>query len=216
MPAKNKASKKHSKRLRQRSSGFEAVPSIFPDRMRGKQAWSGTYNFAPVASAVGSTVLRLNSVYDPDYSGVGSTAYSFTQLAAVYGRYRVVSAVVNLDIYVTGSAAMTAFAVASPATTLGTSFADIVAQRHVWTAPVVGGGQPAKKRLYITTAKVYGTSEKAVMMEDDYCGLSSGNPNNGTFLHLGFFNPTAGALAGTITARIVYDVEWSLPLKQSA
>ena len=179
-------------------------------------AFSQTYTFAPAANAVSSTVFRLNSVYDPDYTGVGTSLASYTQAAAIYGRYRVYSATVHMDWYATGSYNLTVFAVATPATTLGTSIADIAVQRHSWTAPLTPGGNGVRKMVHAATWKIYGTTPKAVASEDDYCGLTGGNPNNGVYLHTGVFNSNgAAASSATLTVRIVYDVEWSLPLKQT-
>ncbi len=195
--------------------GFESVPSFFPDRMRGKMAFSNTYTFSPAAGSVSSTVFRLNSVFDPDYTGVGTSIASYGNIAAIYGRYRVFSAEVYMDWYGIGSANVTVFAVATPVTTLGTGIADIVAQKHVWTSPLSVGGPGVRKALKATTWKIYGATPKQVADEDDYCGLVGGNPNNGTFLHVGVFNPNAGATSAACTLRIIYDVEWSLPLKQT-
>lgn len=50
-----------------------------------------------------SYVYRLNSVFDPDYTGTGSQPLGFDNMALLYGRYRVDKAVVELKA-VTGNA----------------------------------------------------------------------------------------------------------------
>lgn len=42
------------------------------------------------------SVFRANSIYDPDYSGVGSQPYGYDQMAALYGKYDVLSSTINV------------------------------------------------------------------------------------------------------------------------
>lgn len=42
-------------------------------------------------SALGDFQFRLNSIYDPNFTGVGHQPYGFDQLSAIYNRYRVIS-----------------------------------------------------------------------------------------------------------------------------
>ncbi len=48
--------------------------------------------------AVLSRLVRLNSLYDPDLSGVGSQPVGFDQWSAFYNRYRVISTNVQIRV----------------------------------------------------------------------------------------------------------------------
>lgn len=69
----------------------------FPDSMRMRIAYgdkqtltSSTINLTPTYA------YRLNSIYDPDYTGLGAQPYWRDQLAAIYNRYRVLGAKITV------------------------------------------------------------------------------------------------------------------------
>lgn len=66
-----------------------AFPSSLRSRLRYTQI--GTIN-AGAAGSYGYTVIRTNSVYDPDQTGVGSQPAGFAALATLYSVYRVIGA----------------------------------------------------------------------------------------------------------------------------
>lgn len=47
---------------------------------------------AAASTTAGVNIYRLNSLYDPDYTGTGAQPYGFDQLAAMYAKYQVLSA----------------------------------------------------------------------------------------------------------------------------
>jgi hypothetical protein len=52
-------------------------------------------------------VFRGNSVYDPDYTGVGVQPYYFDNLAAIYNRYRVISSTIVVTLMSDSSSDLT-------------------------------------------------------------------------------------------------------------
>lgn len=59
-----------------------------PQRFITKQKYSDVFTLTPGNSTY---VFNLNSVYDPNRTGVGHQPQGFDQLAALYNRYRVIS-----------------------------------------------------------------------------------------------------------------------------
>ncbi len=69
-------------------------PSQFNTRVKYVSFGSLTSGTAGVAG--GQYVFRLNSVYDPDYTGAGHQPYGYDTLASIYGRYLVKSVSVRI------------------------------------------------------------------------------------------------------------------------
>jgi len=49
-------------------------------------------------TTLGSHVFRGNSLYDPDYSGTGHQPRYFDQLSAIYGKYKVLSSNIVVEV----------------------------------------------------------------------------------------------------------------------
>jgi hypothetical protein len=184
--------------------------------MRGKMTYTASIGVVTVAGAASMYVFRLNSVYDPDFTGTGTTAYTYTQMAANYGRYRVLGFRAFVTFKNTTTSPQNAIIALSPATTVGTSISQIMSQRHVWMKPLASkdGNGIISHAVSGTVGKVYGVPEAQVRTEDDFASVAGANPNNGIYLHVGFFQDVAAGTASMLI-RIEYDVVWSLPLETS-
>jgi hypothetical protein len=73
----------------------------FPPRMFSQLQYTHTGSLATGAAAnCGSEqVFRLNSLYDPDFTGAGHQPYGFDQISPLYRQYKVTS--VDIDIQLT-------------------------------------------------------------------------------------------------------------------
>lgn len=175
--------------------------------------YDGVFNITPAASSSAYNTFRGNSIFDPDFTGVGSTASGYSNMAAVYGRYRVISAKVSVVFNATSANGSMGFIIATPQNTVGTSFTAIMAQKFSWCKQLGNtNGPQLNHSVSFSTAQIYGTTPAAVMAEDDFAGLIGANPNNAVFVHIGVTNATALAVVTYVQVRIVYVVEWSLPL----
>jgi len=198
--------------------GVSSAATIFPPLFRGKQRYQGLFSLAPAANSPAINVFRWNSVYDPDFSGTGQTAQTYTQLSALYGRYRVMHAKMTVEFVNTAAVALSCFVVLSPATTLGTNIAQILGQRFIWTGGI-GGAQGAATLKHTVSApvgRIYGVPASQVRIEDDFAAVTGSNPNNGVFAHVGVYCPGGSSGAMTMHVTIDYDVVWSLPLETNA
>jgi len=69
----------------------------FPDTMRMRIAYGDKQTLTSSAINLTPTYnYRLNSIYDPDYTGIGAQPYWRDQLAAIYNRYRVLGAKISV------------------------------------------------------------------------------------------------------------------------
>lgn len=206
---------KTRRQRQEKTRGFLANPSLFPARRIGTMVYDGLFNVSPAASALAYNSFRANSIYDPDFTGVGTTVSGYTAMSAIYNRYRVLSC--RADIVWSNPNAVNGvgFVIANPLNTVGTSFPAIMAQKYSWTKPLGNvNGPHLSHSVRFTTAQIYGTRTSAVLDEDDFAGLIGANPNNITFLHIGVMNSTttAYALPVQLQVRLTFKVEWSLPI----
>ncbi len=193
-------------------SGLTTVSLGFPDRFRIKHPYGTYFIGVPAAGAQSWQSFRGNSVYDPDFSGAGSTAFSYTQASAIYNRYRVLGSRITVEATNTGTVplrfSIIAAIVNSPPTATNVPGQRHVAQGIVGTTGTVGWKHTAMAR----TSAIFGVPEAQVLSEDDFAGVVGGNPNNVWYWHVVMYNPGAAAGSCSISIRIEYDTVWSMPL----
>jgi hypothetical protein len=71
---------------------------LWPDRFETKMRYQVTFQLTGASGATVTRIFRLNSLYDPDYTGVGVTAYGLSQLSALYSKYLVTRTHVKMDV----------------------------------------------------------------------------------------------------------------------
>lgn len=220
MPNKNKQNKKSRRQRRGGQSagivGLRPTPSIFPPMFRGKLIYADYPAINNILAGVASYVYRANSIYDPNFTGTGTTSFGVTQLAQLYDRYRVLNCEVHVDFTCTvGSVGGEVFVVLSNNNTLGTSLGNFAGQRFVWRKPIgpPTGNNITSCHIRFPIHKVYGVPAIQVRNEDDFASVMGNNPSNVVYVHVGFF-ATGAAASSTVTAqvRLVQDVVCSLPV----
>ncbi len=222
MPNNKQRSSKTRKNSRKSNAGGKITglsnsPCILPPMFRGKMFYSTTGTMAPGAGALATNVFRLNSVYDPDMTNVGTSVAGYSALTGLYNRYRVLNAKVHLTLSNLATTAQTAFVAVNSVNNVGVSFPQAMAQRFVWDkvlAPTTGSSV-TEHSLSVPIHKIYGVPAFQVRNEDDFAGVTGGNPNNVVYMHVGFYNYSGSATSALYTVRIEYDVIWSLPLEMS-
>lgn len=137
----------------------------------------------PVAFTSSSTTsnqwdwqFRLNSLFDPDFTGTGSQPTTFDQWMTLYDRYRVIACDVDLTLSASDGVTpiVAAFAPGQDAAPTLT-YAGIAGDRDV----CLGKSQyMAMSHMHKTflMKDVFGVDEEAVMSELSYSGSSSANP----------------------------------------
>lgn len=97
---------------RRRSSSFyqilrsRTLGGLTP-RFRVPMAYTATFVMGDATVTNGIQVFRLNSVWDPDYSGVGVTVTGYSTFAALYGRYFVHGSKVSVEASIRDESAVT-------------------------------------------------------------------------------------------------------------
>ncbi len=156
-----------------------------------------------MANTAGTYSFRLNSLYDPDYSGTGHQPYQYDQLTGIYNNYLVdrcdfkvtfrpdfttdgifVGASVFADTDATDSSAGLTWSVIKEKAT--TQLRPVATQSNRANYPILRGS--------IDMARVFGISKPVLQAEpDQYGAVYSANPARTVFLELCALDPGANA-----------------------
>lgn len=79
-----------------RVTGLSKTDYGFPDRLRTKLHYCDVVQLTASAGSPGIWQFRLNSLYDPDLTGVGHQPQWYDQLSAVYQYYQVLGAKITV------------------------------------------------------------------------------------------------------------------------
>lgn len=184
-------------------------------------SYATTISLAESAAGSGATYFyRLNSVYDPDASGVGGVAIGYNTYAALYLNYKVRRVTVRLQ----GTGTM-ASGGAMRVTLAPVPFQAVVpANKHTWVlipgsvskmiAPNANGG-PTIVNLVAAydNAAVARITPQQYSNDMDWSGAVGSNPARQNYLMLAIDTINSGTV-GTLgyAIQITYEVEWFNPV----
>jgi len=154
-----------------------------PDKMFVKLKYNQSSYFG--ATTIGQQVFRLNSLYDPDYTGAGTQPACFDQWCpAIYNRYRVRGAYVQIDFVNHDSASVT-----NAGYVLGnnlTTWADNrwMTQTRSQSALLGhdGGANKTSMSFYVDLKDIYGISREQLATDDGTQAVYNANPTDSCLL----------------------------------
>jgi len=161
--------------------------------------------------------FRLNSLYDPDYTGVGTTAAGYTALSAMYGYFRVVSARVIVRAALTTNGMSIVGMVAGLNGTLTANILQLQIQPNANSKMLQGntGGQHSVctfDRTY-NMPRICGLTKQQYLTEMDFAHLGGSNPARSVYLTVFMVGQSGVAQTVQFNTRIIYEVELSDPLQ---
>lgn len=184
------------------------------ERHRVVMPYAVTINLAPAAGVTTYYSFRGNSVFDPDFSGTGTTALTYSTWSTLYNRYRALGSRIQINAINVGTTAIQLWLEATISNAPPVTSVYTVGQRHVATGITAPGGPAVwQHRASAWTSLIFGVPEAQVRDEDDFAGLVGANPNNVWYWHLVVYNPGGAAGAVNVTVRMDIDTIWSMPLK---
>lgn len=199
----------------QRQVGYHPFSTVFQARLHYGHSFGIN---APATSTTAASPPRflLNSVFDPDFSGVGHQPMQYDQLTGVYKRYLVHACKVELEfsnpnadaLYVgyslyngTGGHATTTAA----SLDLGT----LTERRNVVMKPLVNSGkQVTKMAIYVPMATLFDVPR--VVYNSDrtlYSAAVTANPTAFAFLQILALDPNGGTTGCTVKMNLTYYTE---------
>lgn len=169
-----------------------------------KMKYSDTFQL----TAAGGSVYRfnLNSIFDPNRSGVGHQPYGRDQFATLYNRYRVFKATYTLTFFNSTNAVKVAVCPANIEMGAGTVSEIIENPQSKWGVQMPGGAQKIVKGV-VNLAALTGRTSAQYMADDRYQALMTESPLEALILNV--FGQTIGDTAITIDCaiNITYHVE---------
>lgn len=156
-------------------------------------------------------VYRLNSLFDPDQSGVGGQPDGFDQWKTLYATYRVVAVEYEVEAVVaTDILGMIACAPTNAASTIA-SAEEVAGLRHAKSAIFAAGGGKAKMRNRLHISQAAGATEQAVLGDDTFGAGVTANP--GTVVYLFIAAETSGATSTVyFRVKITYYARLQFPI----
>lgn len=218
---KNKGrSGRSGKNRRQRVIPFVARA---PNVSRVNLCYSGNFSLSETAAGLGAfRVFRLNSIYDPDLTGIGSSAAGLSQLQSMFSNYRVHAARVRLEAiyYNTGGGDNAGIIGFAPLANQSVLPANPVTWRMLPQAQhklVVSAGAGGHNRIdasaMVDLARLARIRKMQYLMDMDYSSPTQANPLRPLNLFV-FVNTVNGnGIANSqFVITIAYDVEFFNPL----
>ncbi len=192
-----------------------------PNSQRILMTFPGSLAIAESAAGAGVTYFyRLNSPYDPDSSGVGTTAGGYSTWAALYLNYKVHR--VTVRIQGTGTSASGSFMqfVTAPVP----SQAVVPSNPQLWktipyssiktfTPQVNGGKNTFEVVRHYDLAQVARVTPAQYANDMDFSGAIGSNPARQIYLMTSVASYGSGTVATVyFTIQITYEVEWFNPV----
>lgn len=154
--------------------------SPFSQRYITKMKYSQTFS---LTAAIPQYNFRLNSIFDPDFSGIGHQPYGHDTLQTVYNRYRVISCSYNITAYSGGSVVRVACLPANDVMT-PTSVSDVCENpRSKWIIQIPGGNtKMLKGKVYIPS--LMGRNKQQYLADDRFQAAFGTNPLEAAILNV--------------------------------
>lgn len=161
-----------------------------------------------VTDANGNYVFNLNSTFDPDRTGGGHQPYGRDTLAALYNRYRVISASWRIFAQNPTTAIQVAAIATNEVTTYTNMGAIVEAPRSKFIIQMPGGNTQLLKG-HVSIPSVVGRTKSQYMADDRYQAQVDADPNEIVALSI-FCADSSGAyvVGQKLFVEIMYNVEW--------
>lgn len=194
---------------RQATTNVNRSLNPIPSRYICKMKYAETIT---TTSPGGQYILNLNSLFDPDRTGVGHQPYGFDNLALLYNRYRVISCGWRVQSPATTNGLPFTIA-CMPSNDLGItwlSMGEMVENPRVKYVVQNPGAAAVVLRGRSYLPALIGRTKAQYMADDDYQAVVTASPNENALLYLQTFLSTSGSPLGPLALNVVleYTVEF--------
>lgn len=143
----------------------EPFPTVLKTRMKFS---SNNYNFAvPALGAAGWNTFRVNSIWDPDLTGIGKTVTGWSVMNMVYSRYLVTGCKISVQFYdpdKDGATVGVRLRHANSAPTAGQTLQQLIEQPMTYTSGLSNTGSQTKNfNFFVRPWSLIGISKSEYM-----------------------------------------------------
>ncbi len=219
MPSNNKPQKKAKSGSKAARSPIPSHALMLPNNFKQVYlSYVGQGILTEAAAATGTHYTwRLNSLFDPDFTGVGSTAMGWTQLSGAYGLFRVIGARVIIHFYNNATGQSTVGLLPGLNSTYTSDYLRWEAEPNAVSTMLQGntGGAHSLATFDRTydLPKLCGVSRQQYMTDFDFAHTTTANPVRNVFVSPYMRGMSAAAQSVGYVIRIIYHVEVSQPLQ---
>lgn len=153
-----------------------------PDVTLIKMVYSD-YRSVTAAGSQANYVYKVNSCFDPDYTGVGGQPDGFDQWKTLYSQYRVVACDIKVHVAALAGAALCTI-VPSVTASASSSAEENIGLRRAKGALANVSGQVAKMRARYRVGDIFGVSDQSVLDEDNYASSITGSPSSAVYARI--------------------------------
>jgi hypothetical protein len=212
MSVKKISNKKGVKVIDSRQVVLIRGPFVVPDTVYTTLPYVYTAQLNTGSQPYQDQIFRGNSIYDPDYSGAGGQPLGRDEWSNFYQNYRVHSSRISVSFAsVSGGATQQDVAVVpntdtSTYNTISRVFETPYETHGALTGVSAKGEITLRNRM--TTARIFGVTDTAVEVDDQFRAAAGANPTNSWYWHV-FTSDRGGSEANVyITVKINYFVEF--------
>lgn len=226
MPS-NKRQGKTARRSKRRTASGPKLYSLAPQARRANLAYNSAFQITESAANLGGfRVYRLNSIYDPDLTGIGSSAAGYAQYMTMFSAYRVHSVRVRLQGYYTvqtggdpgGHCGMVPILNQTVMPSNPSNWITMPGARFKTVISVTNGGtNRIDTTVTYNIARLLRVTKQQFRTDFDYAAVAGTNPIKPCNLAICVRSPygtSAGIFYGNVT--IGYEVEFFNPLPLTA
>ncbi len=204
-----------SGRFNQTQSAVAPFPFRWNTRLTyGVNVALGTVGSIPTASKYR---FRLNSGYDPDVTGTGEQPYQWDQMTAVYTKYIVKSAHVEITFNdPTSSGMFVGWSFHTDTTSnddpVGKTLGDVMSRPNFTCVPITNyGTESITLKMSVPIHTIFGLSQSQYLSVTDQYGASyNANPLSMAYLDLFIIDPNSLVSPQYVrcVGRIVYEIQF--------
>lgn len=201
---KRRPAKKAKKGVIKSLTSKDATVRSLDNSKNFKFMYSDTYTLNPGVSGVGATqVMRLSSLHDPDFTGVGHQPLHYDQIYNMYERYQVYK--VDFEVVFASAVSDQVLGVAYRCSDKSDTSTDprLVLENGLGEFSLIGGNGGIGVKSYrgsVNICDIHGVTARQYMANDDYGAAFGSNPTEEVYLHL--FVDGADVDQGDVKVRI--------------
>jgi len=209
---KRRPMRKFGRRRGYRANAVVSRSSPLPDRFFTRLKYSDAYTITYTGFQTPvHYVFNVNSIYDPNYSGLGHQPYCHDQFQALYNRYRVYGCKYQVTFSNTSTTDYSEASVVLRPNNINLTNQQTVRENpycvhKITLAPEGSGRSTTTVRGYASVSKLRGVSKRAVSTENDYAALMGSTPNIVPTIQIYHYNATNAGTASPLYFRI--DLEY--------
>jgi len=183
---------------------FNPLPLIYECQMR----YDGVVSRSMSAGVLQNYLFRCNSVYDPDATGTGTSCLYFTQLAALYDHYTVVSSTICVEPCATNTNTNTIICLyKDDDSTVSTTLQNAL-QRPGSTSASCNFNVSKCNKLYSKWSAAQTFGNTTPWTDDELQGTASTNPAEETYYVITAEDQAAATFTLQYNVKITYWVRW--------